>query len=483
MLYLYINDNQIKILYLKRTLLGQYETGFFAKTHDTDLLQKGKVHNVDVLASAIKEGLGELNSPSEKQVFLVLPQESFSFFKTEVPQEIASQAIEAFVRDKAKTKFPTETETFYYDYFVKETDNKKMVNFFTIDNNALDGFVEVVNLLGLKLVSILPESLAFFKLFEKTLRAEKKENIFFVTGSKEGLLGYLYDSAGLIQTEKFTKKLEKGERLVDVLKEKKERLEEKDVKLQRIILSGEQSEGIRQDTFTKNVGVWTNPLKRIIPNFYEDYLKMLVVPMNGTFPLLKYDVCFGAFVFSQDNKDFQILKKQLGPKTKASWSVSRFPLFRKEFLIFIVSAIVSFLIFIGISRMNVDFNKFKLPSLVQNKPAPTETPKSAVPSPTPTPAVKKEEVKIKILNGSGTVGVASDVKDILTKKGYQEILTGNADNYDYTQTLIQVKKGQTALANLIKKDLADSIENPKVEETLKENAASDVEITVGTDFK
>jgi copper homeostasis protein CutC len=66
------------------------------------------------------------------------------------------------------------------------------------------------------------------------------------------------------------------------------------------------------------------------------------------------------------------------------------------------------------------------------------------PSPTPTPKilVDKQAVRIKVLNGSGVSGKASAVKEILKEKGYQEILTGNADSFDYEKTEVSVKKGK-----------------------------------------
>ena len=109
---------------------------------------------------------------------------------------------------------------------------------------------------------------------------------------------------------------------------------------------------------------------------------------------------------------------------------------------------------------------------------PTETP----PSPTPTPNFKKEEVKIKILNGSGVKGKATEIKEILRKKGYVEILTDNADNFDYTVTEIQVKNDKKQLGEMMKNDLKDYITSPKIT-VLDDKEASDLVLIFAADFK
>ncbi|MCC5265485.1 LytR C-terminal domain-containing protein, partial [Staphylococcus aureus] len=82
-------------------------------------------------------------------------------------------------------------------------------------------------------------------------------------------------------------------------------------------------------------------------------------------------------------------------------------------------------------------------------------------------------IKVKVLNGSGTPGRASEVKDLLKEKGYEEILTGNAESFDYTTTEIQVKKDAKDIESTIIDDLKDNTSKPKVSE-LDEKEASDV---------
>lgn len=488
MLYLYIEKNQIKLIASKKSLFGQYSISSFEKKFQVDLLKNGAVADVDVLASATKEIIQTSSSLKDKQVFLILPQTSFHFLRFAVPNDIASAAIDSFIKDKIKASFPQDTQELWYDYFFIENGGQKFLSLFTIDAQIASKYQDTLRLLDLQIEAFLPETLAYFKLFEKTLRIGKVENIMYGKYEKEYLVTYLYDSFGLLEEEKNEYKLSANKTAQSILKLKSVELEKKNRKVNRLILSGFASDTVRQDTFTKEVGMWTNPLKRIIPQFYQEYLKMLVTADNKPLSILEYDMCLGAFIFSVENKGFSLLKRKYSSNTlpSSSWqSKTKFKLpavpsftISKELVLFVASFILSFGIFSLIGKNNF---KITLPQFTKNqqiKIMPTTPP----PTPTPTPSFTREELKIKILNGSGTKGKASVVKDILKDKKYLEIVTGNADNFDYIITEIQVKKTKPDAQNYITEDLKDYVQKPKIT-TLDEKEAADAVIIVGQDFK
>jgi len=479
MLYLYLEKNNLKLLYFKKSLFGQYEVSVFEKTYQTDLLNKGRLINIDFLASAVKEmaSTGSNNTIKEKEVCLILPQESFFFLRSTIPADVAPAATSAFIRDKSRAALGVNIDECYHDFVVEDDGHQKQLSFFAIVGEEVDKFKEALTLTDFKLVGILPESLAYYKLFQKTLRKDKKENILYAVFEKNKIEGYLFDSFGLLNPEKWTAEVNEKNTLEDVLKKKAIIIEKKNGKLNRLILSGAQSENIRQDTFTKNIGVWTNPLKRIIPNFYQEYLKTLILPAGKTFPILSFDQCFGAFVFFQENKDFSLVRAKQKTKKTISLKIPKLNLLKKDVLIFFVSFLLSFVLFILISRISAG----NFLARIVATPTPTITP-TQTPSPTPTPSFKKEALKIKILNGSGIAGKAVEVRDILKEKKYQEIVTGNADTFDYEITEIQVKESTEAAADMIKNDLKENTNSFK-ESVLEESASADVIIIVGKDFK
>ena len=479
MIYLYLDKNTIKLLYLKKTLLGQQETLYNQKTYESDLIDKGKIINVDLLASAIKEVITSSNKPvADNQISLILPQEFFSFFRTTVPSDIAASALNSFISDKARSILPVDNTDLASDYFVQESESEKVVTYFGINQETLLSIKQALTLIDFKLISIIPDTMSYFKLFEKTLRKEKKETILYAELGPDILSGYLFDSCGLIDDKKISIKYSEEEKIADVLKTKIGEITTDKKKVNRIIISGEKSDTIRQDTFTKSVGVWTNPLKRIVPTFYESYLKMLVPKDGKAFPILTYDVCFGAFILSEENKSFSLLKNgAYSNKSKISLPKIKMP--KKEVLLFIGSFVISFLLFVLISKFG---GNFKLPNFIAKKNIVTITPTKAPPSPTPTPNFKKEDIKIKILNGSGVKGKATEIKEILRKKGYVEILTDNAETFDYTITEIQVKSDKKQLAEMMKSDLKDYVTSPKIT-VLDDKEASDLVLIFASDFK
>lgn len=479
MLYLFVDNNQIKLLSLKKSILGQYEVNSFSKNYQSEILSNGKIVNIDFVASATKEAIQAClkEDNKDKDTLIILPQESFNYLRIEIPKDIANSAVESFVKDKARSSLPVNLDECLFYFFTEGGDQEKIVHFFAIEQDALDKFKEAFKLIDLKLVHIIPETVAYFTLFKKTLRKEKKENILYVCYEKDRLTGFLYDSYGLSEKEKWLVKLDEKTNVAEQLKIKATDYEQKGKKLNRIILAGEGSQDVRQDTFTKEVGVWTNPLKRIIPEFYGEYLKILLAQNNKPFTFLSFEVCVGAFIFSKDNKQISLKKNAKGVRDRLP-QLPKFNLPTKELMIFLVSFVLSFVFFLAITRLKSNL------SFLTAKTEPTVTPVMIKPTslPLPSSAINKIELKIKVLNGSGTKGKASEVKDLLKEKGYQEILTGNADNFDYEKTELQIKKSKKQEAEILKNDLRESVSSFK-ESILAEDQSADIVIIIGSDFK
>lgn len=457
----------------------------YEKQHQIELLSKDQIINNDLLASAVKEAITFISNPpiKDKDICLILPQRMFKFLRTEVPRDITPNSISSFIKDKVKSELSLELDDCVYDYFIQEKDNEKSVILYAMDRAEYKRYNEAFSLINLEIQSIIPDALAYFKLFEKTLRKDKKEFIFYTVHEKNHVSTLFYDSYGPILSERILDDQIKESKPVEKqLKAIATSFEEKYGKINRQVLSGEESENIRQDTFTKNVGVWTNPLKRILPEFYGEYLKLLASPTNKQISYLKYDVCIGAFIFMLENRNFSLLKKksvQLPRKPSRKMKMNINVPF-KEIGLFAGSFILSFIVLMFVSKM-------KMPSFFNGsnpiaKATPTVTVVPPTQTPTPTPAIDRKTVKVKVLNGSGTRGKAAEVKDIIKSAGYEEILTGNADNFDYTKSEIQVKATNKPLGEVMKSDLKEYVIDPTIS-TLPDTETADIIVIFGKDFK
>lgn len=88
------------------------------------------------------------------------------------------------------------------------------------------------------------------------------------------------------------------------------------------------------------------------------------------------------------------------------------------------------------------------------KATPTPTPAKGTPTPTKTSSsADRADLSIEIQNGSGISGAAGQASTLLKGLGYKVLSTGNADNYDYVQTVVKVKVEKKEFLSQLKLDL------------------------------
>lgn len=137
-------------------------------------------------------------------------------------------------------------------------------------------------------------------------------------------------------------------------------------------------------------------------------------------------------------------------------------------VVMLVTAGITLGIAYGVSNLSFSFAMPKMPFLAQPTPSPTPQP-TATPTPTLAP-IAREDISLSIENGVGTTGLAGTYQERLTDLGYEVTTTGNADNYDYTATVI--KTGNRAIYELLKKDLAEFLSGtPKYETSTNTDSA------------
>lgn len=107
-------------------------------------------------------------------------------------------------------------------------------------------------------------------------------------------------------------------------------------------------------------------------------------------------------------------------------------------------------------------------------------------NPTPTPTPKPTEVDltkypINVLNGSGIKGEAGKVQDILEKAGFKISATGNASNYSYTETVIQVKSTvEEGFVTKLRESLGKSYKVAAKIQSLGDASKDEVVIIIGS---
>jgi hypothetical protein len=107
----------------------------------------------------------------------------------------------------------------------------------------------------------------------------------------------------------------------------------------------------------------------------------------------------------------------------------------------------------------------------------TISPTAAVLSPTPSAAVVNKALRLLVLNGSGEAGVAGKMRQELRGLGYTNIRTDNAEDFSYTDIVIQATAASRKDATALRQQLSQSHTVSAVEPVA--SAAADIIVIVG----
>lgn len=124
-----------------------------------------------------------------------------------------------------------------------------------------------------------------------------------------------------------------------------------------------------------------------------------------------------------------------------------------------------------------------LPSVNVPKQTPLAIPsQTAIPTATPvaSPSATLSTYKVSVLNGNGGIGVATAAKNIIEKAGFKVSYIGNADNFNFTDTLVQAKASVPQnVVDIVNASLTGSY-SIKAGNQLDPADAYDIIVTVGS---
>jgi hypothetical protein len=106
---------------------------------------------------------------------------------------------------------------------------------------------------------------------------------------------------------------------------------------------------------------------------------------------------------------------------------------------------------------------------------------SITPTIAPTPTDKPiSDFKIQVLNGTGTVGEAGKVTNLLSENNFQVESVGNAENFNFTQTEIEIKSSVSDnILNLLQESLEADYPTTVLDTNLPDSSEFDIVITTG----
>jgi len=155
--------------------------------------------------------------------------------------------------------------------------------------------------------------------------------------------------------------------------------------------------------------------------------------------------------------------------------------FLKIFLVTFFATLLAFLLAGGIyvyltGTKGINTIKLGISQTPLSSPVSTLAPSSASPSAN----IDLTSFKISVLNGNGGIGVATAAKTIIEKAGFTVSSVGNADNFNFTDTMIQVKASVSADIVAKLKNALSTNYSVKIGSTLDPASNFDIVVTVGS---
>lgn len=126
--------------------------------------------------------------------------------------------------------------------------------------------------------------------------------------------------------------------------------------------------------------------------------------------------------------------------------------------------------FSGISRLSAETPTSTPLATYMPQVTPTEAPKTSI---------KREDLKVQILNGSGVSGAANKAKTFLEGLGYKGVEVGNASSSDFAETEVSIKDSKKEFLSTLTTDLSKNYTVSKETKTLAASSKYDIVITLG----
>ena len=91
---------------------------------------------------------------------------------------------------------------------------------------------------------------------------------------------------------------------------------------------------------------------------------------------------------------------------------------------------------------------------------------------------KSRRLRVELLNGTGVAGIAESARAALAKLGVDVIAVGNAERFDYSESILVARERGTDV-----RLLGEVIGCPHVIDQLDKNATADASLILGADYK
>ena len=502
MLYLNINDTSIEVIQTNKSLIGAETITAVSRREIPDgLIINGMIADTEKLVGVLNEIFSSAypKSIKDKTVSLLISdkQAFTSRFMIDAPSDDLAKSVIDQVK-KVLPYDPTELENFYK--VIGEKDNKKEIFYAAMAKNAILNFSRFLSKNGIKLTFLTSRSISLFVLMKYIVAEE--ESVLYCEVNKKAVEFTLFDKNGII--ESFEKKHGVKSFSAEVKAVIKSYIDNKNIKIQKVILAGNGAIEIHSLDVSDMVGIPVVKMGDIIEEILQ---KTKLVLDTGGLPKMLFVNTLSLILFSASNSpanfiaDFSpdveatsdssklaketekkeiLTEEKKTPEVKTVSDVSTMEMTDQiispvveekrninKLVIFGIAAFVGIIIFVLVffliqkSKETGTFNFFQAkPTLT---PVPTIIP-TMTPTPTIDPQLKRSNLKISVQNGTEKSGYEKDIATYLEEKGYKNVAKSNADKTDYDTSLISIKADKVNYTTLLVVDLKEKIDTTTIKE-------------------
>jgi hypothetical protein len=490
MIILRFADTYIEAVEAEKNILG---ATIIQDMKKIDLSENAKWH--DVLTKIVQG----------KAVSFLFPDAKTYIHRFSIPADTSEDVFHSMVLSKAKEIIPEKSTDLIYDYVKIQPDN---VLFTAVAFAYVKPLIHSVQKSKSRIEFGTADSLALFYVFRSLIKP--KETVGYLDiGQKQSTLMFFDDLGPLFS---FTEPLETAQ-LKEAVHESLSYFEETYMQnVSRIIIGGEKSLDIDYTTFSDIFG--DRKLIHMDKVLDETYKKNHVEFKSGLSSRVFPPSFFGTALLYFEKEKINLLTKenleyirshQLQAQGKKPETVHSFlersqvptidldDAFPEEkikkkrnarivIMLLILAILIVSLIGLIYYRQQQNEQRENLrptPSVPVN--ANTRNTTTPTNTPAPTPDIERSDITVRILNGTGAAGVASTAQELLESKGYEDIETGNADAFDYTETVIQLKPEIEVYRSLLEEDLRDSYDVSGEKAILDDEEEVDAVVIIGAE--
>lgn len=451
------------------------------------------IGTVEYLNKNLGNKLEEILEEKNEVAFTVSDFQTY-LYRFEVPVYITQEALTSTILDKAREVIPTPLDELLYDFSVLGTTAEShIILFAATPKNTLQTYFQALEKKQSIASFIIPDTIAIFEILKQEIHND--DLILYLEEGAETSKIAFYDRFGPFLTiaEPIAKAhIEKElENAIKVVKERYGR------DVTKIILAGDKS--IHQDAFSfkKIIDVEIVKIDSLLSHIsqgvefpsshgHSAFLPLIGLAVASTnTPLINLARKDGdmrsLYVPSHltSNEEYES-KKTFEPTNEKDTSDLSFdkPKFSKKIVMIGAVVIILAAVIILLLRIRPKASpQTQKTAHITSAVSPTQKQKMT-PTATPTPKVAKDKIAIKVLNGSGTKGAASDVANTLKDNGFTKVTTGNADSFDHKGLEIDTNSTGDAYLNEVKHALSDTYSDIKTD-TLDSNSTEDIQIIIG----